>query len=77
MLAAQYGADITSGEEIVDHRLLRCTRKINKMLGTVDLVEKDIETLVFWTCDEETSPVVFQIGTSDAVQAVQAASLVF
>jgi hypothetical protein len=29
MLAGQYGADITSGEEIVDHRLLRCTRKIN------------------------------------------------
>jgi hypothetical protein len=25
------------------------------MLGTVDLVEKDIETVVFWTCDEETS----------------------
>jgi tRNA-dihydrouridine synthase 2 len=47
MLAAQHGADITSGEEIVDHRLLRCTCKINKMLGTVDLVEKDIETVVF------------------------------
>jgi tRNA-dihydrouridine synthase len=36
MLAAKYGADITYGEEIVDHRLLRCTRKINKILGTVD-----------------------------------------
>jgi tRNA-dihydrouridine synthase 2 len=50
---------------------------VAEMLGTVDLVEKDIETLIFWTCEEETSPVVFQIGTSDAVQAVQAASLVF
>jgi hypothetical protein len=29
MLAAEYGADITYGEEIIDHRLLRCTRKIN------------------------------------------------
>ncbi|KAH9572368.1 hypothetical protein CY35_02G145100 [Sphagnum magellanicum] len=47
------------------------------MLGTVDLVEKDTDTLVFWTCDEENSGVVFQIGTSDAVQAVQAANLVF
>jgi tRNA-dihydrouridine synthase 2 len=50
---------------------------VAEMLGTVDLVEKDIETLIFWTCEEETSPVVFQIGTSDAVQAVQAASLVY
>jgi tRNA-dihydrouridine synthase len=46
------------------------------MLGTVDVVEKDTDTVVFWTCDEATSPVVFQIGTSDAVQAVQAANLV-
>ncbi|KAH9572372.1 hypothetical protein CY35_02G145500 [Sphagnum magellanicum] len=36
MLAAKYGAGVTYGEEIVDHRLLRSTRKINKMLGTVD-----------------------------------------
>jgi len=76
MLAAGYGADITYGEEIVDHRLLRCTPKINKMLGTVDLVEKDTDTLVFSTWDEEKSTVVFQIETSDAVQAVQAANLV-
>ncbi len=47
------------------------------MLGTVDSVEKDTDTVVFWTCDEETSRVVFQIGTSDAVQAVQATNLVY
>jgi hypothetical protein len=29
MLAAKYGADVTYGEEIVDHRLLRSTGKIN------------------------------------------------
>jgi len=46
------------------------------MLATVDLVEKDTDTVVFWTCDEEKSRVVFQIGTSDAVQAVQVANLV-
>jgi len=46
------------------------------MLGTVDLVEKDTDAVVFWTCDKEKSCVVFQIGTSDAVQAVQAANLV-
>ncbi|CAN5966579.1 unnamed protein product [Sphagnum jensenii] len=43
---------------------------VAEMLWTVDLVEKDIETLVFWTCDEETSPVVFQIGTSDSFSII-------
>ncbi len=47
------------------------------MLGTVDLVEKDADTVVFWTWDKEKSHVVFKIGTSDAVQAVQAANLVY
>ncbi len=47
------------------------------MLGTVDLVEKDTDTVVFWTWDKEKSPAVFKIGTSDAVQAVQAANLVY
>ncbi|CAK9860878.1 unnamed protein product [Sphagnum jensenii] len=55
MLAAEYGVDITYAEEIVNHRLLRCTRKINKMLGTVDLVEKSTDTFVVQTCDEEKS----------------------
>jgi hypothetical protein len=43
----------------------------------VDVVEKETDPVVFWTCDEEKSPVVFQIGTSDAVQAVQTANLVY
>jgi tRNA-dihydrouridine synthase len=49
---------------------------VAEMLGTVDLVEKDTDTVVFWTWDKEKSPAVFKIGTSDAVQAVQAANLV-
>jgi hypothetical protein len=32
------------------------------MLGTVDLVEKDTDTLVFSTWDEEKSTVVFKLG---------------
>jgi len=50
---------------------------VAEILGTVDLVEKDTDTVVFWTWDKEKNPVVFQIGTSDAVQAVQAANLVY
>jgi hypothetical protein len=50
---------------------------VAEILGTVDLVEKDTDAVVFWTCDEEKICVVFHIGTSDAVQAVQAANLVY
>ena len=37
MLAADYGADVTCGEEIVDHKMLRCVRVVNEALETVDL----------------------------------------
>jgi tRNA-dihydrouridine synthase 2 len=40
---------------------------VAEMLGTVDSVEKDTDAVVFWTCDEEKSCVVFHIGTSDAL----------
>ncbi len=50
---------------------------VAEMLGTVDLVEKGTDSVVFRTCDEEKSHVVFQIGTSDAVRALQAANLVY
>ncbi|KAL7141578.1 hypothetical protein ABFS83_08G062900 [Erythranthe nasuta] len=76
MLAAEYGADITYGEEIIDHKLLKCERRINDLLGTVDVVEKGTESVVFRTCPEERSRVVFQMGTSDAVRALRAAQIV-
>ncbi len=50
---------------------------VAEMLGTVDLVEKGTDSVVFRTCDEEKTRVVFQIGTSDAVRALQAANLVY
>ncbi|KAL3653196.1 hypothetical protein CASFOL_002877 [Castilleja foliolosa] len=76
MLAADYGADITYGEEIIDHKILKCERRINDVLGTVDLVEKGTESVVFRTCPEEKSRVVFQMGTSDAARALRAAQTV-
>lgn len=76
MLAAEYGADITYGEEIVDHKLLRCVRVVNKALGTVDFVEKGSKEVVFRTCDAEKHRVVFQVGTSDAVRCLKVASMV-
>ncbi|KAL8211101.1 hypothetical protein R6Q57_005538 [Mikania cordata] len=76
LLAAQYGADITYGEEIIDHKLLKCERRINDAIGSTDIVEKGTENVVFRTCDQERNQVVFQLGTSDAVRALTAAQLV-
>ncbi|KAL1338559.1 hypothetical protein AAHE18_10G219800 [Arachis hypogaea] len=76
LLAAQYGADITYGEEIIDHKILKCERRVNELIGTTDFVEKGTEGVVFRTCDQERNRVVFQIGTSDAVRALSAAQLV-
>uniref|UniRef100_A0A803MNM1 tRNA-dihydrouridine synthase n=1 Tax=Chenopodium quinoa TaxID=63459 RepID=A0A803MNM1_CHEQI len=76
LLAAEYGADITYGEEIIDHKLVKCDRIVNDYLGTIDVVEKGTQNVVFRTCPEEQSRVVFQMGTSDAVRALKAAQLV-
>ncbi|CAH9066838.1 unnamed protein product [Cuscuta europaea] len=76
LLAAEYGADITYGEEIIDHKLLKCERRVNDLLGTVDFVEKGTGSVVFRTCSEEKNRVVFQMGTSDAVRALSAAQMV-
>ncbi|XP_014634770.2 tRNA-dihydrouridine(20) synthase [NAD(P)+]-like isoform X8 [Glycine max] len=76
LLAAQYGADITYCEEIIDHKMLKCERRINELIGSTDFVEKGTNNVVFRTCDEEKDRVVFQIGTSDAVRALTTAQLV-
>ncbi|GKU94976.1 hypothetical protein SLEP1_g8396 [Rubroshorea leprosula] len=76
LLAAEYGADITYGEEIIDHKMLKCERRVNECIGTTDFVEKGTENVVFRTCNQERNQVVFQMGTSDAVRALAAAQIV-
>ncbi|XP_028783936.1 tRNA-dihydrouridine(20) synthase [NAD(P)+]-like isoform X2 [Neltuma alba] len=76
LLAAQYGADITYGEEIIDHKLVKCERRFNEIIGSTDFVEKGTQSVVFSTCNEEKDRVVCQLGTSDAVRALKAAQLV-
>ncbi|KAF8404772.1 hypothetical protein HHK36_009661 [Tetracentron sinense] len=76
LLSAQYGADITYGEEIIDHKLVKCERQINESIGSTDFVEKGTKNVVFRTCHEERNRVVFQMGTSDAVRALSAAQIV-
>ncbi|XP_075075467.1 uncharacterized protein LOC107798641 isoform X1 [Nicotiana tabacum] len=76
LLAAQYGADITYGEEIIDHKIIKCERRVNDVLGTTDIVEKGTDNVVFRTCPVERNRVVFQMGTSDAMRALKAAEIV-
>lgn len=76
LLSAEYGADITYGEEIIDHKFLKCERRVNDFLGTTDFVEKGTGDVVFRTCHEERNRVVFQMGTSDSARALAAAELV-
>ncbi|XP_052198027.1 uncharacterized protein LOC127804949 [Diospyros lotus] len=76
LLTAEYGADITYGEEIIDHKIIKCERRTNEVIGTTDIVEKGTDNVVFRTCHEERNQVVFQMGTSDAVRALTAAQIV-
>lgn len=75
LLALENGADIVYTEELIDWKLMKCTRKINKVLNTVDFVESD-GTIVFRTCEKERGKVVLQIGTASAERALKTAKLV-
>ncbi|KAJ4811058.1 tRNA-dihydrouridine synthase [Rhynchospora pubera] len=77
LLAAEYGADITYGEEIIDHKFLKCDRFENEILGSTDFMERGTDIVVFRTCPLERDRVVFQMGTSDAVRALRAAEIVY
>lgn len=76
LLALEFGADIVYCEEIIDHKMLKCRRFINDVLGTVDFIDDTEDTVVFRTCARETGRVVFQIGTCDAQRALKVAKLV-
>lgn len=45
-------------------------------IGSTDFVEKGTDNVVFRTCHQERNQVVFQMGTSDAVRALNAAKIV-
>lgn len=35
MLAADYGAHITYGEEIIDHKIIKCERRVNGLFASI------------------------------------------
>lgn len=76
-LSLKYGADLVWGPEIIDKRMIASRRVVNNELNTVDFVlEKDPTKLTFRTCPQESSRLVFQLGSSDAELAVRAAKRV-
>lgn len=74
LLALRYGADIVYGQEIIDHKIIQCTRTVNKLLGTIDYTLGD-GSIIFRTCEEEKSRLVFQMGTSDPDRALKVAKI--
>nr|XP_018899907.1 PREDICTED: tRNA-dihydrouridine(20) synthase [NAD(P)+]-like [Bemisia tabaci] len=75
LLSIDYGADLVYSEEIIDHKLLRCNRRVNDVLKTVDYIDRSDGTIVFRTCAKERSKVILQLGTSDPDRALKAAKL--
>ncbi|VVC31543.1 Hypothetical protein CINCED_3A023870 [Cinara cedri] len=76
LLALDYGADIVYTEELIDHRLIKCSRHVNDTLQSIDFIDKSNATVVFRTCSREKLHVVLQIGTSDPERAAKAAQVV-
>ena len=79
-LCIDYGADLVWSEEIIDRKLVRCTRQENKVLGTIDFVipaeQFRGDVLLFRTHACEHGRVILQLGTSSAVGALNAARIV-
>ena len=81
-LCLKYGANLVWGEEIIDKRILKCSRVINERLATVDYNvvgergKGNVDVLVFRTCDIEANKIIFQLGTSCPDRALAAARVV-
>lgn len=79
LLALHHGADLVWSPEIVDVKLIQTKRLINENLNTVDFItssnnNSSSNTVVFRTLpSQESGKLIFQIGSNDADNAVQAA----
>mmetsp|Transcript_31080 Transcript_31080/g.75797 ORF Transcript_31080/g.75797 Transcript_31080/m.75797 type:complete len:458 (+) Transcript_31080:102-1475(+) len=90
VLSRKYGADMVYSEEIIDHSILASTRVENKQHQTIDFLptkqisKKQRRKMAATTQPENRSkfrtyigePVVFQMGTNDAIRALRAAQVV-
>lgn len=75
LLASRYGADLVYSEELIDYKVSTCSRIENKALGTIDFIDKRND-IIFRTCEEEKSKLIFQLGSSNSERALKAAKIV-
>lgn len=79
LLALKHGADLVWSPEIIDKKLIQCTRQVNEILNTVDFVVPSVKEgrasgIVFRTLPAiEQGKLIFQMGTSTPSLAVEAA----
>lgn len=81
IMALKYGADLVWSPEIIDRKIRTCTRLENEKLGTVDFVEPSAngkkQNIIFRTHRKlEQDKLIFQLGSSDPLIAVEGASKV-
>jgi tRNA-dihydrouridine synthase 2 len=76
LLALEYGADLVYTEELIDWKLMKCKRKVNKVLNTIDYVDPVDKKIIFQTCEKEKGKVILQIGTANSERALKTALLV-
>lgn len=69
-----YGADLVFSEELVDKKLIGCTRRAGAAPGVIEFISARDGAHVFSTCAAEAGRNVLQIGTADAALALQAVS---
>lgn len=75
ILALKHGVDIVFSEELIDKRLVKCTRTLNAQLNTIDYVTDNCVLLRIDPIAEK-GALILQLGTSNAEQALKAALLV-
>ena len=75
LMCLEYGVHTVFSEEIIDKRIVKCSRKENFALNTIDFVVDN--TLLFRTHkDIEKGRCVLQLGTSNPLTALQAVKIV-
>lgn len=76
LLALEFGADLVYTEELIDWKMMKCQRRVNSVLETIDFVDPLDSSVIFRTCDKEKGKVILQIGTASAQRALAVAKLV-
>lgn len=75
LLCLKYGADLVYTEELIDYKLSKCRRLVNKVLGTIDFIDERGE-LVLRTDPKEKDHLILQMGSNNFERFAKAAKLV-